>query len=124
VSLWRAADTTNRPLHPFRSFPHFSGAGGTTHAFAYKQPESYRGLRVPVAGCSISALEIASDLAMLGAARVISTNRSQRYILQKLLASVPLDQLAFRRFAALWEEYLSSKIVDRGLKNFITQFQR
>jgi dimethylaniline monooxygenase (N-oxide forming) len=42
---------------------------------------------------------------MLGAARVISTNRRQRYVLHKLLAGVPLDQLAFTRFSALSEEY-------------------
>jgi len=33
---------------------------------------------------AISALEIASDLAMLGAARIVSTFRRQRYVVQKL----------------------------------------
>ena len=37
----------------------FSGAGGVSHAFSYKRPENYRDLRVLVAGCSISSLEIA-----------------------------------------------------------------
>jgi len=112
----------NKPATPpVPGLGSFSGCGGIAHAFAYKQPETYRGLRVLVAGCSISALEIASDLAMLGAARVISTNRRQRYVLHKLLAGVPLDQLAFTRFSALSEEYLPREIVDRGLKEFITQ---
>lgn len=34
----------------------FSGVGGVAHTFEYKQPERYRGQRVLVAGCSISAL--------------------------------------------------------------------
>ncbi|HEY1945159.1 MAG TPA: hypothetical protein VGH40_23845 [Roseiarcus sp.] len=52
-----------------------------------------------VAGCSISALEIASDLAP-GAANVSVAMRRQRYVLQKLLAGVPADHVAFTRFAA------------------------
>jgi dimethylaniline monooxygenase (N-oxide forming) len=99
----------------------FSGCGGIVHTFAYKHPESYRGLRVLVAGCSISALEVASDLAMLGAARVISTNRRQRYVLHKLLAGVPLDHLAFTRFSAMAEEYFPREVVAGALKAFITQ---
>jgi len=52
----------------------FSGESGAIHTKAYKDPERYRGKRVLVAGCAISALEVASDLAMLGAARVLTTN--------------------------------------------------
>jgi dimethylaniline monooxygenase (N-oxide forming) len=101
-----ASGRYNKPATPpVARLTSFSGCGGIAHAFAYKHPESYRGPRVLVAGCSISALEIASALAMLGAARVISTNRRQRYVLHKLLAGVPLDQLAFTRFSALSEEY-------------------
>lgn len=112
----------NKPATPrVTGLPSFSGCSGIAHAFAYKEPERYRDMRVVVAGCSISALEIASDLAMLGAARVISTHRRQRYVLQKLLAGVPLDHLAFTRFSALAEEYLPREIVDRGLKAFVTQ---
>jgi dimethylaniline monooxygenase (N-oxide forming) len=112
----------NQPAIPnIAGLASFSGVRGVAHAFTYKQPESYRGLRILVAGCSISALEIASDLAMLGAARVISTNRRQRYILHKLLAGVPLDQLAFTRFSVLSEECLPMETVDRALKHFITQ---
>ncbi len=46
-------------------------------------------------GCANSALEIASDLAMLGAGRVISTFRRQRYIVPKLVGGIPSDALAF-----------------------------
>ncbi len=69
----------------------FPGKGSVAHTFAYKEPERYRGQRVLVAGCAISALEVASDLAMLGAARVVSTNRRQRYIVQKMTAGMPVD---------------------------------
>jgi dimethylaniline monooxygenase (N-oxide forming) len=58
----------------------FCGPGGVLHSFQYKHPESFRGKRVLVVGCAISALEIASDLAMLGAAHVVSTFRRQRYV--------------------------------------------
>ena len=61
----------NKPAYPKVSgLQSFSGSGGVNHAFSYKRPEAFRGSRVLVAGCSISALEIASDLAMLGASRV------------------------------------------------------
>jgi dimethylaniline monooxygenase (N-oxide forming) len=117
-----ASGRYNQPAIPnIAGLTSFSGVRGIAHAFTYKQPVSYRGLRVLVAGCSISALEIASDLGMLGAARVISTNRRQRYILQNLLAGVPLDQLAFTRFSVLSEEYLPMETVERALKHFITQ---
>jgi dimethylaniline monooxygenase (N-oxide forming) len=111
----------NKPtIAPVAGVTSFSGCSGIVHTFGYKQPESYRGLRVLVAGCSISALEIASDLAMLGAARVISTNRRQRYVLHKLLAGVPLDHLAFTRFSALAEEHFPREVVAGALKAFIT----
>ncbi len=99
----------------------FSGRGGFLHTFAYKHPESYRGLRVLVAGCAISALEIASDLAMLGAARVIACNRRQRYVLNKLVAGVPSDHLIFTRFAALAGESMPANVVADGLRDFIVQ---
>lgn len=99
----------------------FSGAGGISHTFQYKDPDRYRGQRVLVAGCSISALEIASDLAMLGAARVVSTYRRQRYIIHKLLAGVPTDNIAFNRFAALAAEVMPLEAVAQGLKNLVLQ---
>lgn len=112
----------NKPATPsVPGLESFSGSGGAAHTFGYKQPDSYRGLRVLVAGCSISALEVASDLAMLGASRVISTNRRQRYVFHKLLAGVPLDHVAFTRFSALAEEHFPRDVVAGALKQFITQ---
>ena len=113
----------NKPATPsVPGLQSFSGSGGIAHTFAYKQPDSYRGLRVLVAGCSISALEVASDLAMLGAARIISTNRRQRYVFHKLLAGVPLDHVAFTRFAALAEEHFPREVIAGAIKSLITRF--
>jgi dimethylaniline monooxygenase (N-oxide forming) len=82
----------------------FNGALGVAHTAQYNGPDKYRGRKVLVAGCSISALEIASDLALGGAAEVVSTNRRQRYILPKMLAGVPTDHVMFNRAAALLGE--------------------
>ena len=82
----------------------FSGAGGVAHTSQYADADSHRGQRVLVAGGAISALEIASDLAMAGAARVTVTARRQRYVLPKLFAGTPTDHLVFTRFHALAEE--------------------
>ena len=69
-----ASGRFNKPLVPtLPGLESFSGSRGLLHSFEYKDPESFRGKRVLVVGCAISALEIASDLAMLGALRVVST---------------------------------------------------
>jgi dimethylaniline monooxygenase (N-oxide forming) len=110
----------NKPAIPdVPGIQSFSGSGGVSHAFSYKRPEDFRGQRVLVAGCSISSLEIASDLATLGAARVVVTNRKQRYVLPKLIAGVPTDHLAFTRFAAVAEESFPLAAVAAGLKQFV-----
>jgi thioredoxin reductase len=91
----------------------FSGAGGIAHTYQYADADSFRGQRVLVAGGAISALEIASDLAMAGAARVTVTVRRQRYVLPKLVAGRPSDHLVFTRYHALAEEAFSAERVDR-----------
>jgi hypothetical protein len=97
----------------------FSGSAGISHTFDYKRPEDYRGLRVLVTGCAISSVEIASDLAHLGAARVVLTNRRQRYVLPKLVSGVPLDLVAFTRFSALSKESFPMTAVGAGFKQFV-----
>ena len=89
------------------------------HSFEYKDPDSFRGKRVLVVGCAISALEIASDLAMLGALRTVSTFRRQRYVVQKLVAGVPSDALAFTRFAALNAEVTPKEILGKKMQDYI-----
>ena len=97
----------------------FSGPAGVNHTFSYKRPEEYRGLRVLVGGCAISSVEIASDLAGLGAARVVVTNRRQRYVLPKLVNGVPLDHIAFTRFSALSKDWFPTTAVGAGFKQFV-----
>ena len=90
-----------------RGLESFAGSEGVTHTYAYKHPDRYRGKRVLVAGCAISALEIASDLCMLGAARVVVCQRRQRYVLPKLARGVPSDHRVFTRYQALAEGSLA-----------------
>jgi dimethylaniline monooxygenase (N-oxide forming) len=89
------------------------------HSFEYKDPESFRGKRVLVVGCAISALEIASDLAMLGALRTVSTFRRQRYVVQKLVAGVPSDALGLTRFAALNAEVTPKEVLGKTMQDYI-----
>ncbi|WNG37184.1 NAD(P)-binding protein [Archangium violaceum] len=97
----------------------FTGSGGVAHSFQYKKPERYRDLRVLVCGCNISALEIASDLAMMGTQRVLSAMRRQRYILQKITGGVPNEHIAFTRWGALAAEVFPLEQVVAGIKEFI-----
>jgi len=92
----------NAPMRPeVPGLDGFTGQGGVLHSFDYPGAEPFRDRAVVVAGCSISALEIASELALAGARRVTVTLRRQRYVLQKLTHGVPTDHVAFTRFAAL-----------------------
>src|SRR5919199_572430 len=92
---------------------------GVAHTFDYKDPNQYRDKRVLVAGCAVSALEIACDLTMLGAQRVVTTNRRQRYIMQKIIAGVPIEHLIQTRHAALEQETLPKEALAEKLKEFI-----
>ena len=57
-------------LHPtVPGLESFTGSAGASSTYRYRSPEPYLGKRVLVAGGAISALEIASELAQLGAAR-------------------------------------------------------
>jgi hypothetical protein len=87
----------------------FAGVLGAVHT------AQYNGRRVLVAGCSISALEIASDVAFGGAAQVISANRRQRYILPKIIAGVPTDHVMFNRAAVLMESVVPPDMLAEGL---------
>src|ERR1700745_3992711 len=115
-----ASGRFNKPLIPsLPGLDSFGGQCGVLHRFGYKGPESFRGKRVLVVGCAISALEIASDLAMLGALRVVSTYRRQRYVMQKLVAGVPSDVLAFARFAALNAEVTPRELLGKKMQDYI-----
>lgn len=73
----------------------FTGAGGVIHAFHYKTPESYRDMDIVVMGGSISALEVASDQAMMGQVRVYLSQRRQRYVTPKMVAGTALEYFVF-----------------------------
>ncbi len=96
----------------------FAGSAGVIHSSRYKGPEPYRGRSVLVAGCSISALEIASELAASGATVSVAMRR-QRYVLQKLLAGVPTDHVAFTRFAAQAGMMLPPEAIAAGMKQMV-----
>ncbi len=94
----------------------FSGSLGAIHASQYAGGQAYRGKDVLVAGCSISALEIASDAALAGAHSVTVCYRRQRYVLPKLASGVPTDHVMFTRAAALAGEVLPPEELAAGLK--------
>ena len=92
---------TRPSIPPVEGLSGFGGTGGVTHTFDYDSPERYRGARVVVGGSNISSLEIACDLAMAGAARVILTQRRQRYVLPKVVAGSPVEYHMLTRGRAL-----------------------
>ena len=94
----------------------FSGFLGAIHSAEYARAARYSGARIVVAGCSISALEIATDLAGAGAAAVTAAMRKQRYVIPKIMAGVPADNVMFTRAAALAAERLPLAAQAAGLK--------
>jgi flavin-binding monooxygenase-like protein len=99
----------------------FAGSAGACSTFDYRSATPYLGKRVLVAGGAISALEIASELAYLGASRVVVAQRKQRYVLPKFAAGVPSDFRIFTRFGALADEVLPAPEVDRYLKEIVVE---
>ncbi|WP_264072794.1 flavin-containing monooxygenase [Mycobacterium palustre] len=109
-----ASGRFNEPVIPdIEGLDTFCGSGGALPTFRYRDGIAYRGKRVLVAGCAISALEIASELAQLGAARVVVTQRRQRYVVPKFVAGVPTDQMLYTRYGVLAEERLPPEDIDR-----------
>jgi len=99
----------------------FAGLAGAVCTYHYRGPDPYRDKRILVAGCAISALEIASELAALGAARVVVTQRRQRYVLPKFVAGVPSDHRFYTRYGALASEALPPSEVERQLKEAVLE---
>jgi hypothetical protein len=89
------------------------------HAFTYKQPDTLRGLRVLAFGCSISALDIASDLIILVLLASSRQTAVRTHILHKLLAGVPLDQPALTRFTLISTIHLPSGSAGLELRRHI-----
>ena len=99
----------------------FTGNEGVLSTYRYKEPDRYRGKRVLVGGCAVSALEIAADLAALGAASVVIAQRRQRYVLLKFAAGVPSDHRIFTRYGVLAAESLPIAEVGRQLKEIVLE---
>jgi cation diffusion facilitator CzcD-associated flavoprotein CzcO len=98
----------------------FTGSAGAMATYHYREPHPYLGKRVLVAGGAISALEIASELAQLGVA-VVVTQRRQRYVLAKFASGVPSDSVIFTRYGTLADEVLPRAEVDRQLKEIVLE---
>ncbi|MCV7345542.1 flavin-containing monooxygenase [Mycolicibacterium rhodesiae] len=99
----------------------FTGSAGAVTSYEYRGPSAYRDKRVLVAGCAVSALEIAADLAGAGADPVVVTQRRQRYVLPKFVAGVPSDHRMFTRYGALADEALPTDEIDRQLKEIVVE---
>ena len=108
-------------IPPVARLDTFAGSAGVISTFDYRGPSPYDGKRVLVAGCAVSALEIAAELAQLGAARVVVTQRRQRYVLPKFAAGVPSDHRIFTRYGTLANETLPAAEVDRQLKEIVIE---
>ncbi len=97
----------------------FTGAGGVSHTAHYRGAAPYAGRRVLVAGSAISALEIASELAVGGAAHVVTAARTQRYVLPKFAGGIPTDHLTFTRYAAVLAERFPAEVPAARLKALV-----
>ena len=109
----------NRPQMPaVPGIEDFTGACGVVHTLHYKDPLAFRDRRIVVLGGSISALEVASDQAMMGS-RVWLAQRRQRYVMPKMIAGTPLEYYAFTREGALALETSSLEEILVETKNFL-----
>jgi cation diffusion facilitator CzcD-associated flavoprotein CzcO len=99
----------------------FRGDGGISHVARYRGAAAYAGKRVLVAGHSISAVEIASELALKGAERVVVASRRHRYVLQKLITGVPIEHRIYTRAAGLGARLLPPADASEALRAFIVR---
>ena len=106
---------------PVPGLSSFSGTAGAGTTFDYREPTRYLGQRVLVAGGAISALELATGLAHLGAARIVVAQRRQRYVLPKFAAGVPSDHRIFTRYGVLAADTLPPIEVGRQLKEIVVE---
>jgi dimethylaniline monooxygenase (N-oxide forming) len=108
-------------IPPVPGLETFAGSVGAISTYHYRDGLEYRHKRVLVAGCAVSALEIAAELVQLGASRVVVTQRRQRYVVPKFAAGVPSDHRIYTRYAALAHETLPTDELDRQLKETVVE---
>ena len=106
-------------IPPVPGLDTFAGSAGVISTYQYRGHEPYCGKRVLVAGGAISALEIAAELAQLGATRIVVTQRRQRYVLPKFAAGVPSGHRVYTRYGTIANECLPAAEVDRQLKDIV-----
>lgn len=117
-----ASGRYNKPKIPeIEGLASFTGKLGVKHTFEYKDPEIYRGAHVVVAGGSISALEIASDLTMLGAASVHLAQRRQRYVMPKMVTGVPFEYYGFT-YGGAAQENVDPEQAKRDQQDFALRY--
>ncbi len=102
-----------------RGIETFAGSAGTSHVASYRGVQPFHGKRVLVAGHSISAVEVASELALKGAAGVILSARRHRFVFQKILAGVPIEHRVYTRYAAIASGILPAERSAESLKALI-----
>jgi dimethylaniline monooxygenase (N-oxide forming) len=108
-------------IPPVPGLDSFDGSESAISTYDFRDGDRYRGRRVLVAGCAVSALEIAAELVHAGAARVVVTQRRQRYVLPKFAAGVPSDHRIFTRYGALAVEKLPPAEIDRQLRELVVE---
>ncbi|KAA0092671.1 dimethylaniline monooxygenase [Mycolicibacterium sp. P1-18] len=108
-------------IPPVPGLDTFTGAAGTSSTYYYRGSEALRDKRILVAGCAVSALEVATELAQQGAATVVVTQRRQRYVLPKFAAGVPSDHRIFTRYGVLAAEALPAGEIDRQLREIVVE---
>lgn len=108
-------------IPPVPGLDTFDGSESAISTYDFRDRDRYRGKRVLVAGSAVSALEIAAELVHAGAARVVVTQRRQRYVLPKFAAGVPSDHRIFTRYGALAAEKLPPAEIDRQLRKLVVE---
>lgn len=107
-------------IPPVAGLDTFAGSESVISTYDFRDRARYRGKRMLVAGCAVSALEIAAELVRAGA-RVVVTQRRQRYVLPKFAAGVPSDHRIFTRYGVLAAEALPPTEIDRQLREIVVE---
>jgi dimethylaniline monooxygenase (N-oxide forming) len=107
-----ASGRFRRPTSP-PGFERF--AGEVLHAFDYPGRAAFAGRRVLVYGNGISALEIASDLALT--TDVVSAFRKPRYVIRKVVDGVSSDWQWYTAFGALERRHVERGMLGRRIRD-------
>ncbi len=100
ASWWRAVATTVRRCRRCPGSTRSRASAGCGTRSPTPVPRSTVGGGCWSCGGSISALEVASDLALGGAAEVHLAQRRQRYVMPKMVAGTPIESYVFTREGA------------------------